>query len=84
MDNLVSGLNVCLLFSSNAATLMSAIQKEHKAKNGFLYVMYSGENTYGDQNIWRFWMCALGAMGKLFPLSHVYNVKLLGFRVWLE
>ena len=54
MDNLVSGLNVCLLFSSNAATLMSAIQKEHKAKNGFLYVMYSGENTYGDQNIWRF------------------------------
>lgn len=29
------------------AALMSAIYQEHKDKDGFLYVTYSGENTFG-------------------------------------
>ena len=31
------------------AALMSAIYQEHKDKDGFLYVTYSGENTFGEQ-----------------------------------
>lgn len=30
------------------AALMSSIYEEHKDKDGFLYVLYSGENTFGD------------------------------------
>lgn len=30
-----------------AASLMSAIYDAHKAKDGFLYITYSGENTFG-------------------------------------
>lgn len=30
------------------AALMSTIYEEHKDKDGFLYVLYSGENTFGD------------------------------------
>lgn len=31
------------------AALMSAIYQEHKDKDGFLYVTYSGENTFGNE-----------------------------------
>ncbi|KAI9630209.1 hypothetical protein KEM48_012242, partial [Puccinia striiformis f. sp. tritici PST-130] len=30
------------------AALMSAIYEEHKDEDGFLYVTYSGENTFGE------------------------------------
>ena len=30
-----------------AAALMSAIYDEHKDDDGFLYISYSGENTFG-------------------------------------
>ncbi|KAJ7530637.1 hypothetical protein O6H91_14G012000 [Diphasiastrum complanatum] len=30
------------------AAMMSAIYSEHKDEDGFLYFMYSGENTFGD------------------------------------
>lgn len=30
------------------AALMSSIYQEHKDKDGFLYVSYSGENTFGE------------------------------------
>jgi GABA(A) receptor-associated protein len=30
-----------------AASLMSQIYKEHKDTDGFLYVIYSGESTFG-------------------------------------
>eukprot|EP00898_Chlorokybus_atmophyticus_P007310 jgi/Chlat1/7580/Chrsp63S07068 len=31
------------------AALMSAIYEEHKDEDGFLYITYSGENTFGSQ-----------------------------------
>ena len=30
-----------------AAALMSAVYDEHKDEDGFLYIVYSGENTFG-------------------------------------
>lgn len=33
------------VLSSN--TLISAIYEKHKDPDGFLYIMYSGENTFG-------------------------------------
>ncbi|ANZ77907.1 BA75_04612T0 [Komagataella pastoris] len=30
------------------AALMSKVYEEHKDEDGFLYVLYSGENTFGD------------------------------------
>jgi GABA(A) receptor-associated protein len=30
------------------AALMSSIYAEHKDEDGFLYITYSGENTFGD------------------------------------
>jgi hypothetical protein len=30
-----------------AASLMSDIYEEHKDEDGFLYITYSGENTFG-------------------------------------
>lgn len=30
------------------ASLMSRIYEEHHDEDGFLYVLYSGENTFGD------------------------------------
>ena len=32
------------------AALISTIYEEHKDDDGFLYVLYSGENTFGGQN----------------------------------
>ncbi|KAL6940339.1 ubiquitin-like protein atg8 [Hanseniaspora vineae] len=32
------------------AALMSSIYQEHKDKDGFLYVSYSGENTFGKMS----------------------------------
>lgn len=32
------------------AALMSTIYEEHKDRDGFLYVTYSGENTFGDDS----------------------------------
>ncbi|MCP8717389.1 MAG: hypothetical protein M5E90_08200 [Asgard group archaeon] len=31
------------------AALISTIYEEHKDEDGFLYVLYSGENTFGEQ-----------------------------------
>jgi len=33
------------------AALMSAVYDEHKDEDGFLYIMYSGENTFGGFEI---------------------------------
>lgn len=33
------------------AALMSTIYEEHKDEDGFLYVLYSGENTFGQVNM---------------------------------
>ncbi|KAL7664142.1 Autophagy-related protein [[Candida] zeylanoides] len=30
------------------AALLSTVYEEHKDEDGFLYVLYSGENTFGD------------------------------------
>ena len=32
------------------AALMSKIYQDHKDEDGFLYVQYSGENTFGGEN----------------------------------
>jgi GABA(A) receptor-associated protein len=37
-----------ILSMGSAAGLMSAIYDEHKDEDGFLYVTYSGENTFGS------------------------------------
>jgi len=34
------------------AAMMSAIYDEHKDDDGFLYLTYSGENTFGDLGLW--------------------------------
>lgn len=34
-----------------AASLMSAIYETHKSPDGFLYVTYSGENTFGGEEL---------------------------------
>ncbi|GES78331.1 autophagy-like protein 8 [Rhizophagus clarus] len=34
------------------AALMSSIYEEHKDDDGFLYITYSGENTFGQKYIW--------------------------------
>eukprot|EP01052_Picozoa_sp_SAG31_P004845 SAG31_NODE_205_length_20397_cov_19.191152_13_plen_99_part_00 len=36
-----------LTMLTNIAALMSAIYDDHKDADGFLYVTYSGENTFG-------------------------------------
>jgi GABA(A) receptor-associated protein len=33
------------------AALMSAIYEEHKDEDGFLYMTYSGENTFGSLTV---------------------------------
>jgi len=33
------------------AAIMSSIYDEHKDEDGFLYVTYSGENTFGDEDV---------------------------------
>lgn len=35
------------------AALMSTIYEEHKDEDGFLYVLYSGENTFGEPEMKR-------------------------------
>lgn len=37
----------CVLISIHAAAMMSAIYEENKDEDGFLYMTYSGENTFG-------------------------------------
>lgn len=39
----------CFLFFSCSGALMSTVYEEKQDKDGFLYVTYSGENTFGDQ-----------------------------------
>jgi len=36
-----------LLLFVHAAAMMSAIYEENKDEDGFLYMTYSGENTFG-------------------------------------
>lgn len=38
---------VVLSSFSIAAAIMSSIYEEHKDEDGFLYMSYSGENTFG-------------------------------------
>jgi hypothetical protein len=33
-----------------AAALMSSVYEDHKDEDGFLYITYSGENTFGSSN----------------------------------
>lgn len=33
------------------AALISTIYEEHKDEDGFLYVLYSGENTFGELDL---------------------------------
>lgn len=33
--------------STDAAALMSDVYEDHKDEDGFLYITYSGENTFG-------------------------------------
>ena len=48
---LSSGERAIFVFVNNAATatasLMSTIYEENKDEDGFLYIQYSGENTFG-------------------------------------
>ena len=43
------------LFCSNSippnASLMSTVYEEQKDEDGFLYIQYSGESTFGDSNL---------------------------------
>lgn len=41
------------------AALMSTIYEEHKDEDGFLYVLYSGENTFGEREFERLKMSDL-------------------------
>ena len=36
------------MVASSAAALMSDIYQDHKDEDGFLYITYSGENTFGS------------------------------------
>lgn len=47
----------CLYFQPFTAAMMSAIYEEHKDEDGFLYMTYSGENTFGS-----FWSCSQTAV----------------------
>ena len=38
----------CTLFCTTTAAMMSAIYEENKDEDGFLYMTYSGENTFGS------------------------------------
>ena len=37
-------------FCGDAAALMSDIYQDHKDEDGFLYITYSGENTFGNKD----------------------------------
>lgn len=43
--NTLTYIMVCMV----TASLMSAIYEEHKDEDGFLYMTYSGENTFGSE-----------------------------------
>jgi GABA(A) receptor-associated protein len=45
--SMVPVCTMLLLFLVHAAALMSAIYEENKDEDGFLYMTYSGENTFG-------------------------------------
>ena len=36
-----------LTFSIHAAAMMATVYEDHKDEDGFLYITYSGENTFG-------------------------------------
>lgn len=41
-----------------AAALMSSVYEDHKDEDGFLYITYSGENTFGsDSSSWQLVEC---------------------------
>jgi hypothetical protein len=41
---------LCLLHLLCAAALMSSVYEDHKDEDGFLYITYSGENTFGSSS----------------------------------
>jgi GABA(A) receptor-associated protein len=52
----LSAEKAIFIFVNNAlpptASLMSTIYEENKDEDGFLYVQYSGENTFGGEEVW--------------------------------
>lgn len=42
-------MSVCACCLASTAALMSNIYEEQKDADGFLYITYSGENTFGHQ-----------------------------------
>lgn len=40
-----------VLSRAAAAALMSSVYEDHKDEDGFLYITYSGENTFGSSSI---------------------------------
>lgn len=47
-------VSVCSIFAFLLAALMSTVYEEQKDEDGFLYVQYSGESTFGD-SMWPAW-----------------------------
>lgn len=45
---LTTFLCICVLWNLFIAALMSTVYEEQKDEDGFLYVQYSGESTFGD------------------------------------
>ena len=63
------GCERCCLY---AAAMMSDIYEDHKDQDGFLYITYSGESTFG--RIWGQAVCKTP--------GGVYYCKLTGWRIW--
>lgn len=72
-----------VLDTFSAASLMSAIYEEMKDKDGFLYIKYSGENTFGglledylqeEEAVWKIWSCIREQYSH--HLSELYNKSL--------
>lgn len=73
-------------FCSIAAAMMSAIYEEHKDEDGFLYMTYSGENTFGSFWVSQEWKFvnktfeekAVWELYILFDLAPVYACATVG------
>ena len=50
-ENHINVYTICIFavfHLSNSAALMSTVYEEQKDEDGFLYVQYSGESTFGN------------------------------------
>jgi hypothetical protein len=42
-----------IMCTVGAAAMMATVYEDHKDEDGFLYITYSGENTFGDfEAVW--------------------------------